>query len=65
MKHKALSIAAKPTMFEGVLYRSQTEVAWAVFFKHLKLEFTYEPKKIKLADGSNYIPDFYVEGLCA
>lgn len=48
------------TEFNGVIYRSQTEARWAVFFDSIDARFKYEPEKIRLSSGENYIPDFFI-----
>lgn len=51
------SIAAIPTVFDGIEYRSRLEAKWASFFRRIGWEFTYEP-----FDGHGYIPDFVIHG---
>lgn len=51
------SIAAIPTMFDGIEYRSRLEAKWGSFFRRIGWEFTYEP-----FDGHGYIPDFVIHG---
>lgn len=51
----------KPTVFNGIEYRSATEARWAVFFNCLGVDFQYEPKAFSLSTGVGYLPDFYVE----
>lgn len=53
-------IAAKPTLYRGVRFRSRLEARWAVFLTSLRVPWTYEPE----IDGiSGYVPDFDI-GLC-
>lgn len=58
-------IPSLETHFNGVDYRSRTEARWAVFFSELELVFDYEPERIQLSDGQNYLPDFYLPELNA
>jgi hypothetical protein len=62
------TIAAIPTIYKGVKYRSRLEARWAAFFDLLGFEFEYEPFDLgpwspdfllKKGDGS--IPDILVE----
>jgi hypothetical protein len=50
-------IHAKPVSFEGVQYRSKLEAKWAMMFKHLEWNCSYEPIKI-----GSWIPDFVIFG---
>src|SRR5712671_764844 len=50
---------ARRTWFDGILYRSQTEARWAVFFLNMDIEFTYEDEYFDL-DGLCYRPDFWL-----
>lgn len=50
-------IAAIPTMYEGIQFRSRLEATWARFFDLLELNWTYEPEGF---DG--WIPDFMLYG---
>jgi len=54
-----MNLAAIPTEFNGVMYRSRTEARWAVFFKALDLDVRYEPEGYDL-HGLRYAPDFLV-----
>jgi hypothetical protein len=46
-------IAAIPTIYRGIQFRSRLEAKWAVFFDSLSWEWSYEP-----IDLDGYIPDF-------
>jgi hypothetical protein len=48
---------ARPTVFNGVQYRSRLEAKWAAFFTALGWEFQYEP-----FDLADWVPDFHVSG---
>lgn len=61
MTGKNRTDGAKPTEFDGVLYRSRMEARWAVFFDRLGVKYAYEPVEFTLSDGRKYTPDFYVE----
>jgi hypothetical protein len=50
---------ARPTRFDGILYRSQTEARWAVFLSYMDIEFKYEEEDFDL-DGVLYRPDFWL-----
>lgn len=47
---------AKQTIYNGNLYRSRTECAWAVLLDLAGIGFTYEPEKIE-----GYWPDFKLQ----
>jgi hypothetical protein len=53
--------AALETEYNEVVYRSQTEARWAVFFDALEVHFRYEPELIRLSSGANYLPDFFIQ----
>jgi hypothetical protein len=46
-------MAAIPTTYEGVRFRSRLEARWAAFFDALDIRWEYEP-----LDLDGYIPDF-------
>ncbi len=48
-----MSIAAIPTVYAGVQFRSRLEARWAAFFDLLRWRWEYEP-----IDLDGYIPDF-------
>lgn len=50
---------ARPTWFEGILYRSQTEARWAVFLRCMDIPFEYEERHFTLG-GMFYLPDFWL-----
>jgi hypothetical protein len=51
------TIAAIPTLYKGVKYRSRLEARWAAFFDLLGFEFEYEP-----FDLGPWSPDFLLKG---
>lgn len=51
-----MTIAAIPTRYAGVNFRSRLEARWAAFFDQCGLTWGYEP-----IDLNGYIPDFLVE----
>lgn len=70
-----LTIPAKPTVFDGVQYRSRLEAGWAVYWDHLEknpspgctLQVIYETHELEemLSKGSSdsvrkYRPDFLI-----
>lgn len=48
-------VAAIPTMYGGVQFRSRLEARWAAFFDLWSVPWMYEP-----VDYAGYIPDFFV-----
>ncbi len=56
------TIAAIPTTYAGVEFRSRLEARWAVFFDALGLRWEYEPEGYELASGK-YLPDFWLPSL--
>lgn len=56
---QAPAIAAIPTTYAGVTFRSRTEARWAVFFDHLDIPWDYEPEGYELATAW-YVPDFWL-----
>lgn len=53
------TIAPIETSYAGYRFRSRLEARWAVFFKHLGIDFRYEPQGYVL-DGEPYLPDFLI-----
>lgn len=52
------TIAAKPTLYNGIRFRSRLEARWAVFLNTLGFRgLTYEPE---VPGFSGYLPDFEV-----
>jgi len=50
------------TLYDGYSFRSRNEAKWAVFFKHMGLQYRYEPTD--MFDGrSRILPDFYLQDL--
>jgi hypothetical protein len=52
-----MTIAAIPTKYNGVQFRSRLEAKWANFFDQMGWSWTYEP-----IDLRGYIPDFILHG---
>lgn len=48
------------TIYDGYRFRSRLEAKWAVYFKYSEIRYIYEPEGFKLADGTAYLPDFYL-----
>ena len=44
--------------YKNELFRSLYELSFRLFLEHEKISFEYESIKIKLEDGTHYIPDF-------
>ena len=57
------TIAAIPTKYNGVTFRSRLEARWAVFFDNLNIEWQYEREGYQLQDGTWYVPDFWLPGV--
>lgn len=57
-KNDYYSIAAKPTRYDGVLYRSRLEARWAAFFDFMGYEFEYEPEPF-----TTWSPDFLLQAI--
>ncbi len=57
-----LGIAAIPTEYGGVRFRSRLEARWAVYFTQLGMPFLYEHEGYTLPSG-NYLPDFWLASL--
>ena len=55
-----MQIQAKPTAYNGYLFRSRLEARWAVFFDALNIKYHYEYQDFVLQDGVRYLPDFYL-----
>lgn len=55
-----MSIAAIETEYAGCRFRSRLEARWAVFFDRLRMKWRYEEQGYELADGTRYLPDFYL-----
>ena len=51
------------TRYGGCRFRSRLEARWAVFFDALGIRWEYEPAGYRLADGTCYLPDFWLPGL--
>ena len=43
--------------------RAATEIAWASYLDSVGIEWVYEPRAIKLANGVRYVPDFYLPAM--
>jgi hypothetical protein len=50
------------TIYKGWRLRSRTEARWAVFFDALGIRWEYEPEGFQFADGTRYLPDFWLPG---
>jgi hypothetical protein len=51
-----MSIAAIPTIYRGIEFRSRLEAKWATMFDQLEWPWEYEP-----IDLAGYIPDFHID----
>jgi len=54
----APNIAAKPTWYKGVHFRSKLESEWAQLFDFLEIQWVYEKEPFVLDSGC-YLPDFW------
>jgi len=57
------NIAAIPTEYRGMKFRSRLEARWAIFFDRLGLHWEYEPEAYALPDHTGYMPDFWIAEL--
>lgn len=57
---KRYDIDAKPTKYNGILYRSRLEARWAAFFDFIRFDYEYEPEPFE-----TWSPDFVVHTLRA
>jgi hypothetical protein len=55
----ANSIAAIPTQYKGITFRSRMEARWAVFMDAMGVPYEYEPEGFQLGE-LRYLPDFYL-----
>ncbi|GAB3209763.1 hypothetical protein GCM10027294_25470 [Marinactinospora endophytica] len=55
-----MTIAARPTWYGGVTFRSALEASWAATLDTLGVEWAYEPETITLPSGTVYVPDFWL-----
>ena len=53
------SITARPTTYDGCLFRSRLEARWAAFFDLIGIKWEYEPY-----DFTNWVPDFLLTLRC-
>jgi len=51
------NIAAKPTFYDGIRFRSRLEATWAAFFDLCRWRWEYEPLDLK-----GWVPDFVLHG---
>jgi len=56
-------IAAVPTTYAGVEFRSTLEADWAATLDSLGIVWQYEPEAVRLPSGTLYRPDFYLPGI--
>lgn len=55
-------VKAKPTKYNGVLFRSRLEARWALFFDLAGIRWKYEVQTFNLGNV-HYLPDFYLPAL--
>lgn len=51
-------IAAKPTMYRGIMFRSKLEATWARYFDVMQWQWEYEPFYV-----NGWFPDFVLKGV--
>jgi hypothetical protein len=56
-------IDAKPTLHNGIDFRSSLEANWAATLDRWAIRWEYEPERITLPSGAVYIPDFWLPDL--
>jgi len=56
----APTIRAIKTNYKGILFQSTLEADWAKNLDKMRIIWEYEPEGVKLPDGQNYRPDFYL-----
>ena len=54
---------ALETSYNGYRFRSRLEARWAVFFDAMQWSYAYEHEGFVLADGTRYLPDFWLSAL--
>ncbi len=60
MSNPQPTISAIETIYNGWRFRSRLEARWALFFDELEIRYWYETEGYRLADGTCYLPDFYL-----
>ena len=60
MQSREYDIKAKPTLYNGVEFRSRLEARWAVFFDSLRIRWEYEETYFETEYGY-YKPDFWLD----
>lgn len=53
-------ICAIETFYNHYYFRSRLEARWALALDALEIRYDYEPEGFQLADGSFYLPDFWL-----
>jgi hypothetical protein len=61
MKSSETHIAAIPTLYNGIQYRSRLEARFAEWLDAQKVDFQYEPGTVEGLGFNNYQPDFAVK----
>lgn len=56
-----MKIKAIDTPYKGYLFRSRLEARYAYLFDLAGISWNYEPEAYELADGTNYLPDFFLQ----
>jgi hypothetical protein len=54
------TVRGRPTVFNGIMFRSILEARWAVFFSILGVNWIHEPQTFRLQNGKMYLPDYYL-----
>lgn len=53
-------IAAKPTVYNEITFRSRLEADWARLLDSWGIPWAYEEQGYQFEDGTRYLPDFYL-----
>ncbi|MFZ3592266.1 hypothetical protein [Streptomyces sp. BH104] len=53
-------IAALPTIYRGIQFRSLLEACWSATLDALGIVWEYEPQPFDLDSGARYLPDFHL-----
>ncbi len=56
-----MAVKALETHYNGYRFRSRLEARWAVFFDTVGIDYHYESEAFDLADGQQYLPDFFLK----
>ena len=60
---KLTNYGGKPTNYKGITFHSRLETQWAYFLDQQEIGWLYEPVRMRLPEGGDYTPDFYIDQL--